>query len=263
MLNLNRLTPTKLGCLCGLLTSSIVGFIYIVLLQEPAWTFYVFAFFALIGGPLLAGIIAISSAPERKIRSALAATGIVFGVVLALFIFIYAIFIRVETKRVQIPVFCDGTYAMSALPSDRTYILPDGTKGILLLSDAQTTIAAKVDQTLLPRPTTLFLINNMSKTILGSITFANDIVAVSMDASTIHFLHEGLGHQIHKATGTYEPYFLTMDAYGTNTDGFFETTGVFSSWSADGNVKLRSHFIYNGIAQGCYIDGAKQSVTKL
>lgn len=263
MLNHRLLTPTVFGSLLGLLISSLVGFIYIVLLQEPDSAFYVFACLAFLIGPGLAGLIATLRAQQHKIRSAFAATSIVFGIVVTLFIIIYGISIRVDTRRVQIPRFCDGTYTIATLPSDLTYVLPDGTKAILLLSDAQATIVAKVDQTRSPRPITLFLINTTTRNLLGSITFPNDSVAVAMDMSTVYIFHEAIGHSIQKATGKYEPYFLTMDAYGANTDGFFETTGVFSSWSTDGSVKLRPYLIFNGIAQGCHIAGDTQHITKL
>lgn len=56
---------------------------------------------------------------------------------------------------------------------------------------------------------------------------------------------------------------MTIDAYGLNVDGFFETSGVFSSWSADGTIKLRPYLTFSGIARGCHIAGDTQRITKL
>lgn len=263
MLSRKPLSPTASGALAGLLTSCALGFVYIVLLREPPSAFYLFAAPALLGGPLLAGLVAARRTRRRRLRAALAASGAALGGVWALFILIYALAIRLETRRVAIPAFCDGTYAMEALPSERSYALPDGTRAILVLRDAQAAVVATVDQAQPARPTTLFLISSASETVLGSITFPNDIVAVAMDERTAYLFHEGIGHAIRKDTGKYEPFFLTMDAYGPNLDGSFETTGVFSSWSRDGSVKLRPLLFFHGIARGCHIDGDTERITKL
>jgi hypothetical protein len=257
------LTPARFGILVGLGASIVFGCVYIVVLHEPGNAFYWFALLVFLVGPVIAGILAYLKAPGRRLRSFVTATGTVFGIVCTLFIFTYALFIRIYTTKVQIPAFCDGTYDMAALPPNLSYTFPDETRGIMLLSDTRATIVAKVDDQHAARPTTLFLISRRDSTMLGGIEFPSDIVAVAMDADTAYLFHEGLGHLINTHTGRYDHNFLTMDTYGTNTDGFFETTGVMSSWRSDGTVKARPHLTFSGIARGCYISGENGAVVKL
>jgi hypothetical protein len=44
-----------------------------------------------------------------------------------------------------------------------------------------------------------------------------------------------------------------MDTYGTNDRGYFETTGIISSWDRDGSVKSLPRLAFRGIAHGCYV----------
>ena len=84
-----------------------------------------------------------------------------------------------------------------------------------------------------------------------------------MDSSTVYIFNKGIGYFVNKRTGERENYFLTMDAYGTNDLGYFETSGIISSWDKNGFVKSMPHLFFNGIVRGCYLSAVPKDVIQL
>ena len=54
-----------------------------------------------------------------------------------------------------------------------------------------------------------------------------------------------------------------MDNYGMNTNMKFQTSGIISIWYKDGTVKSLTRLTFNGIIQGCYIQGETGKIIKL
>jgi hypothetical protein len=253
----------RFGILLGLSLSIILGFVYLRVLHAPGRLFYVFAVFSFFLGPVAAGIIDAVINPTRKFGTFLSSSGVVFGSVFVLVFLIYVILIRLFTSSVLLPAYCDGTYDQDNIPPNLEYSLPDGAKGILINSDDSTAVVATLDYDHSPHPGTLFLINRASGNILLRIYFPDDNIAVAIDGGTVYFFNRGIGLFVNEFTGERENYFLTMDSYGTNELGYFETSGIISSWNKDGFVKSLSHLSFNGIVQGCYITAGAKEVIKL
>jgi len=68
---------------------------------------------------------------------------------------------------------------------------------------------------------------------------------------------------INKRSGEREERFVTMDNYGMNTNMKFQTNGIISIWYKDGTVKSLTRLTFNGIIQGCYIQGETGKIIKL
>ncbi len=263
MLKIRSSLRTGTGILLGLLLSIISGFIYLQVLHAPSSLFYVFAVLVFFLGPVVAGSVDTIISPSHRFRIFLASSGVVFGSIFILFFLIYGILIRLFTTSVYLPTYCDGTYHQSNIPSNLEYSLPDKVKGILINSDDSAAVVATIDYDHSPHPSALFLINKASGDILLRTYFPDDNIAVAMDNSTIYLFNKGIGLFVNKLTGERENYFLTMDTYGTNTLGYFETSGIISSWNRTGSVKSLPHLSFNGIVQGCYVSAVTKEVIKL
>ncbi len=263
MLERKSLVRTGIGILLGLLLSILLGFIYLQVLDAPGSLFYFFAVFTFFLGPAVAGTSAALISSSHKFRTFLVSSGLVFGCIFFLFFLIYGLLIRSFTTSVYLPAYCDGTYQQGTIPSNLEYSLPDKTKGILINSDDRTAVVAMIDYDHSPHPSTLFVINKASGNILFRTDFADDNIAAAMDNNTVYLFNKGIGFFVDKLTGERENYFLTMDTYGTNELGYFETTGIISSWNKNGSVKSMPHLFFNGIMQGCYISAATRDVIKL
>jgi hypothetical protein len=252
-----------IGILLGLLLSIISGFIYLQVLHAPGSLFYIFAVLAFFLGPVVAGIVDTKISPSHPYRRFLASGGVVFGIIFVLFFLIYAILIRFFTTSVYLPAYCDRTYNQSNIPSNLEYSLPDKEKGILINADDSIAVVATIDYDHSAHSSTLFIINKATGNILFRINFPDDNLAAAIDNSTVYLFNNGLGFFVDKLTGKRENYFLTMDEYGTNTLGYFETTGIISSWNKNGSVKSLPHLSFNGIVQGCYVSAVTKEVIKL
>ena len=265
MLKIKSFSRIGVGILLGLLLSVISGFMYLQVLHAPGSLFYIFALSAFFLGPVVAGTVdtVISPSHTQKFRIFLTSSGIVFGITFVLFFLIYAILIRLFTTSVYLPTYCDGTYNQSKIPANFEYSLPDKGKGILITSDDSTAVVATLDYDHSPHSNTLSIINKATDTILFRVYFPDDNLAAAIDSSTVYLFNKGIGLFIDKLTGERENYFLTMDAYGTNTLGYFETSGIISSWNKNSSVKSLPHLSFNGIVQGCYISAVTKEVIKL
>ena len=263
MVQILHLLRKGIGIFLGLLFSIISGLIYLQVLHTPSSLFYIFAVIVFFFGPIVAGIVDTIINPAHPFRTFLVSSGVVFGSTFILFFLIYAILIRLFTTSVYLPTYCDGTYDQSNIPSYLEYLLPDNEKGILINSDDSTAVVATLDYEHSPHSSTLFVINKASGNLLFRLYFPDDNIAAAMDTSTVYLFNRGIGIFVNKLTGERENYFLTMDSYGTNDLGYFEISGIISSWNKNGSVKSLDHLSFNGIVQGCYISAVTKEVLKL
>lgn len=270
------MTSTRLGIIIGALLSALSYFLYIAVLHEPGSLFYEFAALVFFGCPVIAGIIAISKTQKHKPKRFIACSGLIFGITLLLFIVTYVVDPQFDRANVQLSASCDGLDGVPTLPSQLTYMLPDGKAGILLAESVASAVAVTIDGDRSPFASTTYLIRKSDNAIQRRMSFNNDVVMASIDAGTVYIYNDKLGYLIDERTGAFEENILLIDNYGglTETDRpvlshassgnwYFETTAVVSSWSIDGTVKSRPHLTMNGIARGCYVSGTTGEVTPL
>ena len=239
------------------------GLVYLTVFHATGSLFYGFALLSFLAGPLLAGFIAGKKSDSNKTASFLISGGTVFGISMVLFIFTYAFLIILLITTVQLPAACDSTYHGASLPAALRYTLPGGAEGIVVSEDAGTQVVARIDYERSPHPSTVFLVNRSGGSILWSGSLPGDNIAAAMDDDTAYIFYEGLGDFIDKRNGRRYDRFLSMDNYGMNTNGDFQTTGIISFWKRDGTVKSLPRLTFNGIVQGCYIRGDTGEITRL
>jgi hypothetical protein len=188
----------------------------------------------------------------------------------------YAVLPQFDRASVQLPASCDGFDGVLDLPSQLAYALPDGKDGILLAEGADSALAATIDGNRSPFASTAYLIRKSDNATLRQMQFNNDVVIASIDNGTLYIYNDKLGYLIDEHTGEPVETMLLIDNYGglSETDRpiighissgnwYLETTAVVSSWNTDGTVKSRPHLTMNGIARGCYVDGATREVIPL
>jgi energy-coupling factor transporter transmembrane protein EcfT len=270
----SKISPAWLGISIGALVSIVSGLVYFVILHEPGSLFYLFAGLAFFGGPLIGGIVAVLKAQVDRLKVFFGSGSVIFGMVVMLFIFTYAVTPQFARANVQLPDSCDGFDGSFNLPADLTYTLPNGDIGILIVSDNESAIVAQVDDLQRPSfPSTVFIINKNENTILQRMSFENDVISAAIDKRTAYIFNDKLGYLFDLHTGQMEETFLIIDNYGGLSESdrpiisrassghwYMETTAVISSWSVDGTVKSRPHLIFNGIARGCFVSGDTREV---
>jgi hypothetical protein len=271
----SKARPRWLGIGVGTLAVVVFGLVYLVILHEPGSAFYPFAALAFLGGPIVAGIVAGSKTPERRLRAILTSSGIVFGVACGLFVFAYGVLPQFDRANVLLTASCDGFDGTFNPPARLTYTLPDGNVGILIVSDEGTAVVATVDVQNPPYPTTVLIIDKADNRTLQSMTFQNDVVSAAIGRGAVYIYNDKLGFFFDAHTGNLQDNIFTIDNYGglTQTDRpvvsqassdswYLETTAVISSWNANGTVVSRPHLTFNGIARGCYISGSTHEVVR-
>lgn len=263
MIDMTKYAPLGVSIGIGLIISVLASIIYLTAFHDLGSAFYPWAFFVFLIAPAITGCIAVMRSPTRKVYAFLIGSSSVLTSVTLLFIFVCAIAIRFGIGSIQLATDCDSTYANHHIPSALAYMFRSGSEGILLIHDTSTAIVATVDYQHMPHPSTIALVRTSDEKVLWNITFPHDTVAVAMDTTTAYIFQDGIGYFIDKHTGQQEDNYMTMDSYGINDRGFFETVGIISSWKTDGSVKLLTSLTFNGIAQGCYINGNTQTIIKL
>lgn len=239
------------------------GLLYLTVFQSADSLFYLFAVLCFIIGPLGAGFVTMNHSNLPKMRGFLISTMVVLGIALFLFVMTYAIGIVFLITTVNFPTTCDNTYQSNPLPAAITYTLPGGADGVLVSEDMNTAIVARIDYISPQHPGIVFLVDKHEGNVLWSIDLPSDNIAAAMDDDTAYIFHHGIGYFINKNTGKRVDKFLSMDNYGTNTNGKFQTTGIISAWMRDGTVKSLHHLTFNGIVQGCKICGDTGEIFKL
>lgn len=253
----------RIGVLVGLGLSILAGFVYLRVLSAPNSQFYIFAALAFLVGPAVAGSVDALTNPMRRVGIFLTSSGVALGGVFILFLLVYVISIRFFTTGLTLPTYCDGTYTQAHLSPNLAYPLPNNEKGILINADETVAVVASIDYAQPTHALTLFIINKATGALLGDLHIPEDNIAVAIDADTIYPISDGLGLLINKFTGERQDTFLTIDAVGRNNEGYFETSGIVSSWHRNGSVKSLPYLSYNGIVRGCFISADTQTIIKL
>lgn len=255
--------PLIQGIGIGSAISLISGLVYLTVFQGAGSLFCLFALLCFFIGPLSAGFVTVKRLSSRKTRAFVISAMVVLGIALVLFLLTYAIGIVFLITTVNLATTCDNTYQSDTLPASITYTFPGGAEGVLVSEDMHTAIVTRIDYISPQHPGTVFLINKTEGKVLWSIDVPSDNIAAAMDDYTVYIFHHGIGYFINKNTGKRADKFLSMDNYGTNTNGKFQTTGIISTWNRDGTVKSLNRLTFNGIVHGCLIRGDTGDIIKL
>jgi len=253
------------------------GAVYVVVLREPGWLFYVFAVLFFAVSPLIGAVMAVRETRTKKIRTFYVTGGGLFGLAGLGFVLTYAVFPVFERTSVQLPEFCGEFGDGLQLPASFVYELPGVGATTLITSDAQTALAAAIDFEHAPFPSTVYLVQKSNGQILWRNDFANDSISAAIEDGTLYLYNDKIGYWIDTRTGLPKNNVFTIDNYGglSQTDRpvigagagdghwYLETTAVISSWRADGSVVSRGHVTFNSIAFHCFIDGRTGLVTGL
>jgi hypothetical protein len=272
----SRITPVRIGIAIGIAFSVLFGLVYLIVLGEPGAAFYPFAALAFIGGPLVAGLIAVLKTEAHKTSAFLGSGGTVFGTTFILFLITYAVLPQFDRTSVRLPEYCDGFDDSPHPPASLAYTIPTMGTGILLTSDDHTAVVALVDYKNPPFPSTVHVVDKGDNRVLQSLRFGDDTVIATIDEGVVYLYNDKLGYAMDARTGEFEKHFLLIDNYGglsqsdrpiisRASDGHwhFETTAVISTWNMDGTVRSRPHMTLNGIAFDCFISGETGEVTQL
>lgn len=243
--------------------------VYQFALGAPSRAFYPMAAACFVVVPIVGAAIAARYRSRTRGRAFAAVFGGVTGAQVLAFIVGYAFvpyFAAVAT--VDTPPSCDGSYTNN----DRR-IRIDGRTMISLIEERDVLVTAEVDAT--TRASTVRLIRTTDHTLLFSISYPDDNIAVAVSPTTVFLFNEALGTLIDRDTGARTRRLVSIDSYGRNVPdsfentgifgwrGTFETTGYFSIWRRDGSVELLQKLTFSGIQNGCLIDGPTGAIHKL
>ena len=264
------------GISVGFLISLLFGLIYVIGLHEPGAAYYLFAGLVFLGGPLIGGMVAARKSPGQKLKAFWQSSTITYGLACVLFIINYVVLVQFARTSVQLPTSCNGLEGALNPPAHLAYTLPDGSTGLLLTSDARSAVVVLIDETQPSFPSSVFLVDRSDNRTLLGLQFDNDVVSAALDEGIVYIFNDKLGYLFDTQTGEYEETFLIIDNYGGLSESdrpffsrassgywYMETSAVISSWSLDGRVKSRPHLTFNGLARGCFIDGATEEITEL
>ena len=246
------------GIIIGIIFSVIVDLSYILLFHERGSEFYLFASLALLGGPLIGGIISALIAKENKLKALLISFSVVFIILIILTVLSYVILPLFFYDSVQIPASCiDNASSGSHLPSYLNYMMPGIGNGTLITSDDNSAVVAMTDYDHLPFKSTVYLINKSNNKIIRSLYFNNDIIAAVIDDGTLYIYNDKILYSIDTDTGEYVKNMFTIDNYrgiyksGNNT--YMQTTAEISALGTGGSVLSHRQLNLRCIAYGCFV----------
>lgn len=234
-----------------------------MVLHAPKSLFYFFAVLAFGVGPFIGGFITAARSARQKRRAFLFSSLTSSGLLLSIFILVFAFMPVLFMTSLNLPQSCNGTYKSTNPPPKIAYTFPDGTQGIVLNENATSLVATKIAYNQPSHPTHVYLIRRRDDKALWQKDFANDTVAVECDSDTAYVFNDALGYFIDTNTGERQDIVLSMDNYGYNDHAIFQTIGIMTIWRRDGSVSSLAHLYFSGIEKGCYITGSTSSISKL
>ena len=223
--NLNhcKVIPIILGIMIGLLLSIVSDLTYVYVFHESSSTFYLFTGLALLGGPLIGGLIAALIAKEHKFTALLISGFAIFAILLILSILSYLVFPLFSYESVQLPASYvnNASSSSSHMPSYLNYSIPGIGTGKLLTSDNNSAVVVISDYDHLPYPSTVYLVNKGSNKVIRSLNFDNDIIAAAIDQGTLNLFNDKIGYYIKTENGEFVNTIVRLDNYR----GLFSSNG--------------------------------------
>jgi hypothetical protein len=261
-LNQHKVIPIILGIIIGLLLSIVSDLTYVYVFHESSSTFYLFAGLALLGGPLIGGLIAALIIKEHKFTALLISGFAIFVILLILSILSYLVFPLFSYESVQLPASCinNASSSSSHMPYSLNYSIPGVGIGKLLTSDNNSAVVVMSDYDHLPYPSTVYLINRSGNKVLRSLNFDNDIIAAAIDQGTLNLFNDKIGYYINTENGEFVNTIVRLDNYrglfASDDHTYVQTTFETSVLNADGSVGSHRRMYMNCTAFGCFISGS-------
>jgi hypothetical protein len=265
--NLNKfeIAPILFGIIIGIFLSIVFDFLYIFIFHESSSKFYLFAGLALLGGPLIGGIISALTAKGNKFIALLISSITVFILLLILSVLSYVVLPVFSYDGVQVPASCiNASNPGSHLPSYLNYSIPGIGTGTLITSDKKSAVVAITDYDHLPFYSTVYLINKSSNKVIQSLQFNNDIIGAAIDDGVLYIFNDKIGYFIDVDNGESVKNLFTIDnyrgIYKSNNYTYMQTTFEISALHIDGSVLSHRTMNMSCIAYGCLISSSPDAV---
>jgi hypothetical protein len=257
-LNKSKITPIIFGMIIGMILSILLDLMYIFIYHESSSEFYLFAGLALLGGPLIGGVISALITKENKFIALLISSVAVFVILLILSLLSYVVIPVFSYDGVQIPASCiNASNSGSHLPSYLNYTVPGIGTGTLITSDKKSAVVAITDHDHLPFGSTVFLINKSNNKIIRSLQFNNDIIGAAIDDGVLYIFNDKIGYIIDTDDGEFVKKIFTIDnyrgIYTSDNNTYMQTTLEISALNADGSVLSHRRMNMSCITYGCLI----------
>lgn len=260
-MNKFKIAPIIFGIIIGICLSIVFDFLYVFIFHESSSKFYLFAGLALLGGPLIGGIISALRAKENKSIALLISSVAIFVILLVLSVLSYVVLPVFSYDGVQIPASCiNASNSGSHLPSYLNYSIPGIGTGTLITSDKKSAVVAITDYDHLPFDSTVFLINKSNNKIIQSLKFNNDIIGAAIDDGVLYIFNDKMGYIIDTDNGEFVKKIFTIDnyrgIYTYNNNTYMQTTLEISALNADWGVLSHRQMNMSCIAYGCLISSS-------
>lgn len=254
----SKFMPLILGIIIGVILSIAIDQIYVDIFHENGSKFYLFASLALMGGPLVGGLISALTTKENRSKALLISGLTVFVVIFILSILSYVVLPVFSYDGVPIPASCiDNASGGSHLPSYLNYTIPGIGNGTLITSDGRSAVVAMTDYDHLPFKSTIYLINKSNSEIIQSLSFDNDIIAAVIDDGTLYIYNDKILYTINTGNGEFVKDIFKIDnyrgVYTRNHDMYMQTNLEISALGTDGSVLSHGQWNLTCIAYGCLI----------
>jgi hypothetical protein len=251
-----------IGIIIGVLLGVVFDLAYISIYHESSSEFYLFAGLALLGCPLVGGIISAVRMKEDKLLSLLISSCTVFVILIFLAIFSYVVLPLFSYYSAQVPAsFIDHAHNFSShMPSYLNYSIPGVGTGTLITGDNNSAVVVMSDYDHLPYASTVYLINKSSNKVIRSLNFNNDIIAAAIDQGTLNIFNDKIGYYINTENGEFVKTIVRLDNYRglftSDNNTYMQTTFETSVLNADGSVGSHRRMYMNCTAFGCFISGS-------
>jgi hypothetical protein len=257
-LNKSKISPIILGIIIGIILSIIFDLLFIFIFHESSSEFYLFAVLALLGGPLIGGILSALKAKGNRFITLLISSVAVFVMILILSVLSYVVLPVFSYDGVQIPASCiNASNSGSHLPYYLNYSISGICNGTLITSDKKSAVVVMTDYTHLPFESTVFLINKSNNKVIQSLKFNNDIIGAAIDDGVFYIFNDKIGYFIDTDDGELVKNIFTIDnyrgIYTSNDHMYMQTTLEISALNTDGSVLSHRRMNMSCIAYGCLI----------
>ncbi|HEY3422332.1 MAG TPA: hypothetical protein VGK13_04170 [Methanocellaceae archaeon] len=209
-----KILPITLGIIIGIILSIVFDLLFIFIFHESSSEFYLFAGLALLGGPLIGGIISALISKENKLISLFISSVAVFVILLILSVLSYVVLPVFSYDGVQVPASCiNASNSGSHLPAYLNYTIPGLGTGTLITSDKKSAVVAITDYDHFPFDSTVFLINKSNNKTIQSLKFNNDIIGAAIDDGVLYIFNDKIGYIIDTDDGEFVKKIFTIDNY--------------------------------------------------
>ena len=261
-----NLTPIIFGIIIGVVLGVAFYVTYALIFHESSSEFYLFSGLALLGSPLVGGIISALKAKEDKSIALLISGSAILLILTVLSILAYVVLPVFSYESVQLPdsSINNASSPGSHMPAHLNYSIPGIGTGTLITGDDNSAVVVMSGYGHLPYTSTVYLIHKSSNKTLRHLNFNNDIIAAAIDQGTLNLFNDKIGYYINTENGEFVKTIVRLDNYrGLFTSGnstYMQTTFETSALNADGSIESHRRMYMNCTAFGYFISGSTGQV---